>query len=107
MQFHAIQIESIDKASLFLLHVLFDLIVQSPLNKKKTLHHFRQNTSNKPERTTAFPPARNAVLIQAGNKSEENNKTHKQKPPEMVKSVASRNCTTIQIKRPHTATTRY
>ena len=28
----------------FLLQVLFDLIVQSVLNKKKTLHHFRQNT---------------------------------------------------------------
>ena len=43
--------------SFFLLQVLFDLIVQSPLNKKKTHHHFRQITTIKAGADDRIPPS--------------------------------------------------
>ena len=67
--------------------MLFDLIVQSPLNKKRFFTIPGKSQRSKPERTTAFPPARNAVLIQAESKKRSRQQTHK-KPPGMVKKVA-------------------
>ena len=67
---------------LFLLHVLSDLIVQSPMNNKNVHHNTitSKKTSTQPERTTAIPPARIAVLIQAKNKT----KTNQKNPPKKV-----------------------
>ena len=48
------------------------------LNKNMTIHQSWQNHRSKPERTTAFPPARNAVLIQAENSK--NSTTQQNRP---------------------------
>ena len=74
----------------FLLQALFDLKVQSPLNKKRSYSPSlaKQDTERKPERTTAIPPARIAVLIQRRSKTEATKPT-KPKTPKMVKSAAN------------------
>ena len=63
-----------------MLQALSDLVVQSPMNKMRTaIHHLQQNTKT-PERTTAIPPARIAVLIQA-------RKQHKATKPTQTKNA--------------------
>ena len=94
-----------DGVWIFLLQALFDLIVQSPMNKfKTTIHHLKQNKRRKPERTTAIPPARIAVLIQARNNTEPTPHTQ-QKQPKMVKAPRQwrKLYNDEKIKRSHTA----
>ena len=64
------------EAPFFLLQALSDLVVQSPMNKMRPpIHHLQHNTQT-PERTTAIPPARIAVLIQA-KKQQQNTRANK------------------------------
>ena len=77
-----------------MLHVLFDLKVQSLLNKNKTNHHKWQKHRSKPERTTAFPPARNAVLTQAEINTKANSKTQ---PAKTAKNDESRPNNAVQV----------
>ena len=76
----------------------------SAWSKNITIHHLRQNTEQKPERTTAIPPARIAVLIQQRNNTEATKPT-KPKTPKMVKSKARGYPVQINSKESHTAIT--
>ena len=63
-----------------------------------------KNTEQKPERTTAIPPARIAVLIQQRNNTEATRPT-KPKTPKMVKSKARGYPVQNKSKESHTAIT--
>ena len=70
------------------------LVAQSP--KNKIFHHVTiLNITKKPERTTAIPPARIAVLIQA-EPTKSNSKNRQQQQSKMVKRPIAEgaNCTT-------------
>ena len=91
----------------FWLQVLFDLIVQSPLNKKKTLHHFRhhidQSRSGRPH--SPQPGMQSTSRQETKTKQTQQTQTKTAKNGEC--SGLSQLCTNIQIKKPHTAATRY
>ena len=86
----------------FLVQALFDLKVQSPLNKKRSYSPSlaKQDTERKPERTTAISPARIVVIIQRRSKTKAKQRTEPT-TPKIVKSSAKANLYTIQKRVAH------